>query len=204
MPRPGHPARWAGIVAVVLWLAAVAPAAAAVQTSTHRVPVTQPDESGQPVELDVDVYLPDGPAPAGGFPLVVVFHGGGSNKDNAFDAGHAKDYADHGYASVIYSARGHGGSDGQTTVAGPKEVRDGFDVIDWAVKRFGLDRRTIALAGYSQGGLHTNLLPGVRGGHGAEPVRLPLRGARARQHPGPRLQRARRPRRREAVTSGWG
>jgi ABC-2 type transport system ATP-binding protein len=139
-------------------LVLAAPAGAAPLKSTHAVTVTQPDEAGRPVTLDVDVYLPSQTAPPGGWPLVVVFHGGGSNKDNGFDAGHAAAYAEHGYASLIYSARGHGASGGQTTVAGPKEVRDGFDVIEWALKSFPLDRRTIALAGYSQGGLHVNLL----------------------------------------------
>jgi ABC-2 type transport system ATP-binding protein len=157
MPRV---ARACALLLALATLAAPAAAAAAPKKTTHRVPVTQPDEAGEPVELDVDVYEPSGPAPAGGFPLVVVFHGGGSDKDNGFDAGHAAAYAEHGYASLIYSARGHGGSSGQTTVAGPKEVRDGFDVIAWALARpeLHLDRRTIALAGYSQGGLHVNLL----------------------------------------------
>ncbi len=67
----------------------------------------------------------------------------------------------------MYSARGHGNSGGQTSVAGPAEIRDLFDVSAWALAiggrtspahpDFQIDRRRIALAGYSQGGLHTNL-----------------------------------------------
>ena len=69
--------------------------------------------------------------------------------------------------TLIYSARGHGNSGGQTTVAGPAEMRDLFDVTAWALgiggqagpahPDFHIDRTRIALAGYSQGGLHTNL-----------------------------------------------
>lgn len=151
---------------LALWAPPSASAAEAVK-STYRVPVTQPDESGGPVELDVDVYLPTTPPPASGHPFVEVFHGGGSEKANGFDAGHARFLAEHGYATLIYSARGHGDSDGQTTVAGPKEMRDTFDVTAWALgiggrtapahPDFHIDPDRIALTGYSQGGLNTNL-----------------------------------------------
>src|SRR3954452_23488099 len=135
---------------------ACAPAHAVVK-STARVPVSQPDEYGMPVSLDADVYIPDGAPPAAGWPLIEVFHGGASNKDNPCDAGHARFFAEHGYASLIYSQRGQGNSDGQVAVAGPKEMRDLFDVTAWALGHFPLDRASIALTGYSQGGLHTNL-----------------------------------------------
>ncbi|HVL96712.1 MAG TPA: CocE/NonD family hydrolase [Solirubrobacteraceae bacterium] len=168
MPRPLR------CVVVLCALLAAAPAAHAASTkSTHRVPVTQPDEAGRPVELDVDVYLPEGAPPPAGRPLVLLFHGGGSDKDSAFDAAQARAYAERGYGVLLYSARGHGGSSGQTTVAGPKEVRDGFDVLAWAFREggranpehpdFGLDRRTILLAGHSEGGLHVNLLQAYAG-----------------------------------------
>lgn len=135
-----------------------APAAqAGVTKETHRVPVRAPDERGQPVALDVDVYLPEGKRPKRGFPFVEVFHGGGSDKANGYDAGAAKAFAERGYVSLIYSQRGHGASDGQTAVAGPKEMRDLFDVTHWALRRYPIDRARLGLAGYSQGGLHTNL-----------------------------------------------
>ena len=144
------------LLACLVALALPAPAHAFVK-STHSVPVSQPDELGAPVALDTDVYLPNGTPPASGWPFVEVFHGGGSSKDSVFDADHAKALANRGYASLIYSARGHGNSNGQVTVAGPKEIRDLFDVTAWALAQFKLDRERISLAGYSQGGLHTNL-----------------------------------------------
>jgi ABC-2 type transport system ATP-binding protein len=151
----------------VLLAAVPAQAGAAVGVSTFSVPVTTPDTFGAPVSLDTDVYVPGGKVPPGGFPLLEIFHGGGSTKDNPYDAGHARDFAKDGYVVVIYSARGHGNSGGQVTVAGPAEMRDLFDVSAWALgiggrtepthPDFHIDRRRIALAGYSQGGLHTNL-----------------------------------------------
>lgn len=148
-------------------LAGTRDAAARYRVSTYDVPVTQPDEYGQRVSLATDVYLPAGHPPRSGWPLVAVFHGGGSDKDNPFDAGHARALAADGYAVVLYSARGHGTSSGQTTIIGPKEVRDLYDVLAWALGRrhvaatphgaFHLDAGRIALSGYSQGGLHSTL-----------------------------------------------
>ena len=136
-----------------------AQANAAFSVSTYSVPVTTPDALGQSISLDTDVYVPDGTPPAAGFPLLEMFHGGGSTKDNPYDAAHARAFADDGYVVVSYSARGHGNSGGQTTVAGPAEIRDLFDVTAWALSHpdFHIDRTRIALSGYSQGGLHTNL-----------------------------------------------
>jgi ABC-2 type transport system ATP-binding protein len=149
----------------VVLMALAAPAHAA--PVAFGVPVTQPDELGRSIVLDTDVYLPPGEPPATGWPLVMVFHGGGSDKSNAFDAGHAAGFAAHGYAAILYSARGHGASGGLVSVAGPHEIADLFDVMAWAFATggrdapahasFRLDRSRIAFAGYSQGGLHTNL-----------------------------------------------
>ncbi|GEM_PF-2839932 len=156
--------------------ALAAPAAAepaGFSVRSYMVPVTQPDELGRPVSLDTDVYLPAGRPPRRGWPLIEIFHGGGSDKSNPYDTGYAKEFASHGYASLIYSARGHGDSGGQTTVIGPKEIRDLYDVTAWALgiggrdapphPSFHIDRRRIGLAGYSQGGLHTNLAQAYMG-----------------------------------------
>lgn len=172
---------------LVLAIIGAAPAAAVERhtKTAFRVPVTQPDEVGGPVSLDVDVYLPKRRAPRHGYPLVGFFHGGGSDKTNGFDAAHAAAVANRGFAAILYSARGHGDSDGQITVAGPKEVRDGFDVLAWALgiggrdqpahPDFDLDRRRIALAGYSQGGLHTNLLQAHVRDRSLNPYRIRFR-----------------------------
>ncbi len=159
---------WIGLFGLitVAWLAAAAPAGA-VTPSTHFVPVTQPDELGAPVRLDTDVYLPEGEAPASGWPLLVFSHGGGNQKREHFVVYHAEEFVRNGYAVIAYSQRGHGNSDGQASVAGPKEVRDMFDVLAWALglggrdspphSDFRIDASRIAAGGESQGGLNTNV-----------------------------------------------
>lgn len=165
-----------GLAALVL---AASAAAAPVTKRSYTVPVTQPDELGQPVSLETDVYVPKAKPPRGGRPFVVFFHGGGSDKNNGFDAGHAEFFAKRGYTTLIYSARGHGSSGGQTTVAGPKEMHDTFDVIAWALgigalndpahPSFHIDRSRIGLSGYSQGGLNTNLAEVYSRDHDIDP-----------------------------------
>ena len=124
-----------GVVAGALLAVVPAQAGAASTVSTYSVPVTTPDSLGAAVSLDTDVYVPDGNPPSAGFPLIEMFHGGGSTKDNGYDAAHARGFADDGYVVVSYSARGHGNSGGQTSVAGPAEIRDLFDVTAWASAR---------------------------------------------------------------------
>lgn len=134
---------------------------------SYRIPVTQPDEFGAPVVIDTDVYVPTTAAPPSGRPLITLFHGGGSSKDSEFDSDHAKEFASRGYVAILYSSRAHGNSSGQVTVSGPKELRDTFDILAWAMKiggrgnvpphqDFRIDRNRIGLHGYSQGGLNTN------------------------------------------------
>ena len=65
---------------------------------------------------------PDGAAPAGGWPGVVVLHGLAGNRGTV-DAV-ATSFATRGYAVLAYDARGHGASGGVVTLAGPREVAD--------------------------------------------------------------------------------
>jgi predicted acyl esterase len=67
-------------------------------------------------------YTPDGVAPAGGWPGVVVLHGLAGTRGSV-DA-IASNFANAGYAVLAYDARGHGASGGEITLAGPREVAD--------------------------------------------------------------------------------
>src|SRR5438132_6464427 len=69
-----------------------------------------------------DLYEPDGAAPAGGWPGVVVLHGLGGSKESM--APIAQVFASKGYAALAYTARGHGTSTGNVGLAGPDEVGD--------------------------------------------------------------------------------
>ncbi|MEU6587156.1 CocE/NonD family hydrolase [Nocardia sp. NPDC046763] len=58
-----------------------------------------------------------------------------------------------GYAVVAYTERGLPGSGGELTVAGPEDVADGYEVIEWALKHEELhaDREKVGMAGISYG-----------------------------------------------------
>src|SRR2546426_9666592 len=77
------------------------------------------------VRLDASVYVPDGPPPAGGFPLIVRQHGGGSNKDNPYDTGYGLEAVETGnFALLMYSHRGHGNSEGIFDFFGQQTTQD--------------------------------------------------------------------------------
>jgi esterase/lipase len=72
------------------------------------------------VKIAYDLYEPDGAAPAGGWPGVVVMHGLAGSKD---DMGSVADaFVSHGYAVLAYTDRGHGTSGGVAGLAGPDDT----------------------------------------------------------------------------------
>ncbi|MGW1772213.1 alpha/beta fold hydrolase [Streptomyces sp. NPDC002104] len=56
-----------------------------------------------------------------------------------------------GYAVLAYSQRGLAGSQGKIQVAGPQDVTDATEVIDWLVARDGVDPERIGFFGASYG-----------------------------------------------------
>jgi ABC-2 type transport system ATP-binding protein len=98
------------------------------------------------VAIAYDLYEPDGTAPRGGWPGVVIMHGLGGTKDDM--APIAEVFAAHGYAALAYSDRGHGTSGGVVGLAGPDDVateramfdsfRDRPEVSDTAIGAWGI------------------------------------------------------------------
>ena len=74
------------------------------------------------VSIALTRYTPDGAAPSGGWPGVMVLHGLGGTRGTV-DA-IASAFATAGYSVLAYDARGHGASGGDITLAGPREVAD--------------------------------------------------------------------------------
>jgi len=72
------------------------------------------------VSIAYDLYEPDGAAPAGGWPGVVVMHGLGGSKDDMATV--ADVFVSHGYAVLAYTDRGHGTSGGVVGLAGPDDL----------------------------------------------------------------------------------
>jgi ABC-2 type transport system ATP-binding protein len=72
------------------------------------------------VGIAYDLYEPDGAAPAGGWPGVIVMHGLGGSKDDM--ATIAQTFVSHDYAVLAYTDRGHGTSGGDAGLAGPDDM----------------------------------------------------------------------------------
>ncbi|MGE5691519.1 MAG: alpha/beta hydrolase family protein [Pseudomonadota bacterium] len=103
---------------VVTVLALALPATASAFTKTDAT-VTMSDGVG----IATTLYLPDGAAPAGGWPAIVMAHGLGGDRQG-MNALAEQLYVPRGYAVLTYDARGHGASGGVVDVDGPAEIAD--------------------------------------------------------------------------------
>ncbi len=74
------------------------------------------------VDISYTLYEPEGAAPAGGWPGLLVLHGLGGTKESVEAV--STTFANADYAVLAYDARGHGASGGDNTLAGPREVAD--------------------------------------------------------------------------------
>jgi predicted acyl esterase len=103
------------------------------------------------VRIDASLILPDGPAPTGGWPAVMMFHGLGSNHKSLVD-GLAPPYVSKGYAVFAPDARGHGTSGGYVSLDGPREVADVRAEFQWLAARPEVSDTRIGAWGMSLGG----------------------------------------------------
>jgi esterase/lipase len=131
------------LAAALLW---VAPA----QAFTKKTG-TQTMSDG--TSIAYDLYLPDGAAPAGGWPGVMLLHGLGGSKDDM--APLAQILAAHGYAALAYSARGEGTSTGSLELAGPSETSDERAMEAFFALLPDVHERQIGAWGISYGGGET-------------------------------------------------
>lgn len=112
------------------------------------------------VHLDASLYIPKNPSEAR-VPLIVRQHGGGSTKDNPFDQGYGmKAVETNDFALLMYSARGHGNSEGIFDFFGPRTTLDFSEMLDWVAANHAdrVDTDNVGSSGYSQGG-GESLLP---------------------------------------------
>lgn len=124
------------LLAIVVALAAAGPASA-----FSKQDGVQPMDDG--VGIAYSRYLPDGAAPAGGWPGVLVLHGLAGNRGTVEQV--SATLANAGYAVLAYDARGHGASDPQAPYDYPALAADLLGVLDGA----GIERAV--LAGASMG-----------------------------------------------------
>src|SRR5581483_2190561 len=112
-------------------------------------PVTVKASDGVP--LACSFVEPDGTAPPGGWPAVILFHGlGGSHTDMEPLA--TQVLAPAGYASLECDARGTGASGGVWGLDGPREDQDARDLFDWLAARPEISDTQIGAFGISLGG----------------------------------------------------
>ncbi len=103
------------------------------------------------VSLACSLVEPDGAAPAGGWPAVMLFHGlGGKHQDMEPIA--TQFLAPAGYASLECDARGHGVSEGLFGLDGARDVQDTRELFDWLTARPEISDTQIGALGISLGG----------------------------------------------------
>src|SRR5581483_2736661 len=101
-------------------------------------------------QIAYDLYQPDGAAPAGGWPGVVLMHGLGGSKDDEAALGEV--FAAQGDAALAYSDRGEGTSTGDLTLAGPDEISDERAMEQWFAGLHEVSDTQIGAWGVSYGG----------------------------------------------------
>jgi esterase/lipase len=100
--------------------------------------------------LGYDLYEPDGTPPAGGWPGVVALHYLGGTKDTMSPI--AAVLVSHGYATLAYSARGHGTSTGDVELAGPNEISDERSMVSFFTGLPTVSDTNVGVWGISYGG----------------------------------------------------
>jgi alpha-beta hydrolase superfamily lysophospholipase len=102
-------------------------------------------------KLACSLVEPDGVAPTGGWPAVMLFHGlGGKHQDMEPVA--TQFLAPAGYASLECDARGHGVSEGLFGLDGARDVQDTRELFNWLTARPEISDTQIGALGISLGG----------------------------------------------------
>ncbi|HZC30525.1 MAG TPA: CocE/NonD family hydrolase, partial [Gaiellaceae bacterium] len=123
-------------------------AAALIATATpQELTITASDGAA----LSCALVEPDGAAPTGGWPAIMLFHGlGQTHKDMEVIA--TQFLAPAGYASLMCDARGQGTSGGQFGLDGPRDVQDVRELFAWLTARPEISDTAIGALGISLGG----------------------------------------------------
>jgi fermentation-respiration switch protein FrsA (DUF1100 family) len=102
--------------------------------------------------LSATLYLPDAPAPAGGWPAVVLMHGLAGDRSSTNTIAEGMGLAGEQYAALTFDARGHGLSTGLVGIDGPREIADVRQVFAWLAARPDVADGKIGAWGISYGG----------------------------------------------------
>jgi len=104
------------------------------------------------VTIDALKFVPNVPAPNGGWPTVIMVHGYGDSKETL--AGFCRAQAEYGYYTMTFSMRGQGNSGGLSNLISITEARDFAEVVSWVKNDSanGSSPNNILVMGGSQGG----------------------------------------------------
>ena len=132
---------------------AVAVCALAFAATANAAPIQQEltIPAGDGAKLSCALSEPGDPAsaPAGGWPAVMLFHGlGGKHQDMAAIAAALGP----SFASLACDARGHGASEGQFGLDGPRDVQDTKELFAWLTARPEVSDTQVGALGISLGG----------------------------------------------------
>ena len=146
----------AGLAAALFLVVGDAPA-----STLARQDVLIPMDDG--VSIAATLYVPDGTAPAGGWPAIAFLHGLAGNRQqmNALVEGYG--FANQGYLILTLDARGHGESGGLVGIDGPREIADTRAIHAWLAARPDVADAKIGAWGISYGGgaIFNSLVAGV-------------------------------------------
>src|SRR5262245_12324 len=132
-------------------LAALATALGLASPAQAFVKSDQKLTMGDGVQLATTLYIPDGAAPAGGWPSVLLLHGLGGNRASMNEI--AEQFlVPHGYVALTVDARGHGESGGRSSLVGPRETSDYAAALSWLRARPGVSDTKVGAVGFSLGG----------------------------------------------------
>ncbi len=147
------------LTALAVAFALLAGEAAGSQAAKQDVSIPMDDG----VSIAATLYVPDGAAPAGGWPAIVFLHGLSGNRQqmNALVEGYG--FTGGSYAVLTFDARGHGESGGLVAIDGPREVSDIRAIRDWLAARTDVSDTKIGAWGisYGGGGIFNSLVAGV-------------------------------------------
>jgi len=107
-------------------------------------------EGAEGAELPAHVYVPAGPVPEGGFPAVIFIHSWCLNEFEYETK--LQEFAKNGYITICYTCRGWYFVPGENDVAGPLEMQDLNNVVDWLLANTPVDPDNIGSTGISYGG----------------------------------------------------
>ena len=135
------------VVLLASLLAALAYSGSALAATPQQLTIAASDGA----KLACSLVEPDGAAPTGGWPAVMLFHGlGGKHEDMEPIA--TRYLAPAGYASLECDARGHGVSEGVFGLDGTRDVQDTRELFAWLTARPEISDTQIGALGISLGG----------------------------------------------------